>query len=49
MALYYRTPVDVKIDMTDYVQNVIKQYREYLLTNAATPASEFLFKTNNNE
>ena len=48
MTLDYITPGEVNIDMTYYIKNMIKQYPEKVSTSAATPASQFMFKTKNN-
>ena len=48
MILDYTTPREVHIDMREYVTNMIKDFPEQITTTAATPASEFLFKTNEN-
>ena len=44
MTLDYSEPGAVKIDMTQYVENVIDEFPEDVIATAKTPAAEHLFK-----
>ena len=49
MLLDYSTPGVVKIDMSDYIRKILKEFqylKEVGTTEAKTPAAEYLFKTN---
>ena len=49
MLLDYSTPGVVKIDMSDYIRKILKEFqylKEVGTTGAKTPAAEYLFKTN---
>ena len=46
MTLDYSEPGNVKIDMQEYIERLIKEFPILIEGSAATPASEFLFKVN---
>ena len=48
MVLDYSTPEKLKIDMVDYVEKMIEDFRYEIKKQAKTPAAEHLFKVNNN-
>ena len=47
MVLDFQTDGEIKVDMTKYVENMLKNFKYKINNNFKTPANENLFKVNN--